>query len=190
MEKDSTASQDSPYLNENPTLKSKYIYLYYLRHGPETTAAYLVRFSSQIDRNQAVVEIRKLAAALRSGAPIKDYQGEKIGAVKWKHKSFFAVVLDDTNQKLAAKNAVSFVRLPEETGNHTFKDGVDISGLGTGSTGFVCINHMKNKRDGGDLGNEEESFWVTINHSTSGNRHDNSNKSHADSGTNTGQPIP
>lgn len=178
--------------------RSKHIYFYYLRgHGDgEVVRAYYIKAQTPLRPEDMPAEVKRLAKWVRDNDPRPD--GDRLGAIPWRHKSYFAAVLDD-HETLDIGNAFTFGYQGKGGPNHSFFDGVDITDMEGDLSGFFCVNHMKG-RHGNDLGNESEEFHVEANHSH-GHAHLAGRAkaadalsaplfSHTDSGTNTGPPQP
>jgi hypothetical protein len=164
---------------------SRRIYFFYLTNNPERTRAYFIDRCEAITENDIQKEIRAITAQVKNGlAPV----GEGFGAMEFVHKSYFVAVMDDAQQELVPKNAMTFTN-KEDNKNKSFKDGKDIQPFDS-VTGFYCFNHMKDRHTGTDLGHKSEDFEIAANHRVRGTTGCGKHRAHNDTGTNTGPPLP
>lgn len=188
------------YDSRTDNFRSKHIYFYYLpsHESDEKVRAYHVEAQSPLRPDEIPAEVKRLAKWVQDENPTP--HGEGLGAISWRHKSYFAAVLDD-HERLQAGNAFTFGFRGKGGPNHSFFDGVDVTDMDDGLSGFFCINLMRSEH-GRDLEDGEiEDFHVEANHSDQANlvapaqapgRRDRISQrdSHTDTGTNTGPPQP
>ena len=189
-------AKNSVYRSRKPGFRSNHIYFYHLKGHDRRKSdvdAYHIVLEDPIchgEMGRKMEEIMKCIRANRSPG----VKGTGLDAFEWRHKSFFAAVLEG-DSALEARNAFTFhyVALRIHLRNHSFYDGCDVSGVSNVDkrlSGFYCVNHMRGWH-GRDIGAWKEKFHVRANHHSELSfigRHLARFFAHNDSGTNTGPP--
>jgi hypothetical protein len=190
------------YTDYNENFSSKYIYFYHLTaEDDEGAQVYYIKAVQPLRPADMKTEMQRILRMIRAGNAPQPV-GVGLGSLMWRHKSYFAVVPENEQQKLIGGNAVTFIlKGGSENDNRTFRGGTDVPEVAPNIAGFFCFNRMFNKhgRPLGASGKETERFEITVNHEgrgTGGKDHARGRGgkdwpfAHEDTGTNTGPPLP
>jgi hypothetical protein len=168
------------------TFNARYMVFYYLTptgkpcHPDIKGICY--HHGGTIQNPEALID--DLISAAREGT--LDLRGTGISSIPWRHKSYLAIVLEGREYTIDRDGGLTLEYA--DGGNHSFENIRYISPAD--ASGAYCENHFR-KENGRpwDLC-EQETFGVDLQYADrDGHRHE-CHRSHNESGTNTGPPIP
>ena len=189
MAKTPFAPRNPAYQDFKPDFTSQHVYFYYLKHDPEDyVEAYYIPIGVRVKPDILKLMIPDFLESIKGKNPPRPV-GPRLGSFVWRQRSYFVVVLEDRDEKLIEKEAVTFSVGDVESNNKTFRGGQDVATGLSNITAFFCRNDMK-KKDGefSQTKKESENIKIVVNHNKTGVLGHDNIRAHTDTGTNTGPP--